>query len=570
MTRSTPSSSPRGFRALSAAVAAAVVSTLAPAMSRAGTAVNVVGLDLQAVDAGLSSGTFTSADLVNAYEARIQQYNPTYNAFIWLNANALQDAQAIDAQRAAGGTHGPLFGVPVVIKNSVDVAGVPTTDGTVTFDSAKGGVDLIPKNDAPVVARLRAAGAIIIGETNAPDFSASYNTNSSVAGQTLNTYGKGILPGGSSGGTATAVSASFAVLGIGEETAGSIQVPSNAQSLVGIKPTFGLVPNSGLLPLATSTRDVLGPMARTVYDAAATLNTIAGYSPDDPKTVAANGNIPAAGYTAGLSTTDLQGKRIGLFGTGFKDVQLAPQTATLYNQAVGVLQSEGATVVNDPFAGSTYSSIYAKATGLEGLESFAHDFNQYVIHLGNGQTATSVAAAYQAKTGNSLYDQGILKVLTGGVAPDFNATPDLTAFNLFKTELLTEFLNVMDANHLDALAFPEAYQEVPTIASDPAGQFYPSTSNSDINIMGTPGVTVPAGYYPDGTPFGLIFLGRPFAEQELLNDAYAFEQATNARVEPTLTAAVPLPPAWAMAGSFAPLGMAAAAAVRRRRRIASA
>jgi aspartyl-tRNA(Asn)/glutamyl-tRNA(Gln) amidotransferase subunit A len=219
----------------------------------------IIELTLQSAQDGLQNGRYTSRQLVEASLARIATYNPGYNAIITPNPAALREADDVDRRRAAGEALGPLAGIPVVVKDTIDVAGLPTTAGWAPLSSRAGGIDLIPVRDAPVVERLRAAGAVILGKTNVPVFSLSWdNANDSWAGATYNAAAPARAPGGSSTGTATAVAASFALLGLGEETGGSIQCPAANQALVGIKPTFGLVPNTGVVPLGGSTRDAIG------------------------------------------------------------------------------------------------------------------------------------------------------------------------------------------------------------------------------------------------------------------------------------------------------------------------
>ena len=257
------------------------------------TTIDVTELTVEQVQSGFASGAMTSESLTAAFLERIAKFNPRYNAIIFLNPDALDDARAIDARRAAGETLGPLAGVPVVVKDTMDMAGFPTTAGWTLLYSPTGGVDLMPSTDSPVVARMRAAGCVILGKTNVPVLSATgSHANDSWAGPTLNAVDVSFMPGGSSAGTATAVGASMAVLGLAEETGGSIQNPASAQALVGIKPTFALVPNAGVMPLAGSTRDVVGPIARCVRDAALTLDALAGFSEEDLKTVAGVGMKP--------------------------------------------------------------------------------------------------------------------------------------------------------------------------------------------------------------------------------------------------------------------------------------
>jgi Asp-tRNA(Asn)/Glu-tRNA(Gln) amidotransferase A subunit family amidase len=315
--------------------------------------IDIVELTIADVQKGFLAGRFTSESLTRLHLERIEAYEPFYNAFTFMNPNAIAEARAIDERRKAGETLGPLAGVPVVVKEAMDFAGLPSTAGWARLSSRAGGVDLIPERDAPVVARLRSAGAVILGKTNIPAFSHDgARANSSWDGPTFNAVDRAIAPGASSSGTATAVSGSFAVVGLAEETGGSIQNPASAQSLIGLKPTFALVPNSGVAPLAGSTRDVVGPHARTVIDAALLLDVLAGYSPEDPKTVAAIDKIPEGGYSSKLSKDALKGARLGLYGPGWRSNNpLSDECGALYARAVDELKSLGAVVVEDPFAG---------------------------------------------------------------------------------------------------------------------------------------------------------------------------------------------------------------------------
>ncbi len=242
----------------------AATSPASPIAGRDLAARDLAARDLTArdVQAAYSAGEFTAVDLTRAFLNRIDRYESHYNAMISMNPDALAIAAALDEEYASAGPRGPLHGVPVVIKDNLDYGGLVTTAGFSGFSGVAGGIDMVPQDDATAVARLRQAGAIILGKTNLPDFAEDgTRTRSSVAGVTLNPYNTDKAPGGSSGGTATAVNANFAVLGLGTETGGSIQNPAAAQALVGVKPTFGLVPLDGVVPLNSTNVDVVGPRA---------------------------------------------------------------------------------------------------------------------------------------------------------------------------------------------------------------------------------------------------------------------------------------------------------------------
>jgi Asp-tRNA(Asn)/Glu-tRNA(Gln) amidotransferase A subunit family amidase len=503
--------------------------------------VNVVELTVSDIQTAFASHKYTSRQLTEAYLARIAMYNPGYNAIITFNPDALEEADEIDRRRAAGEALGPLAGVPVVIKDSMNFAGLPTTAGWAPLSRRAGGIDLVPDSDAPVVARLRAAGTVILGKTNLPAWSVSgTNANDSWAGPTYNAVAPTRAPGGSSAGTATAVSASFAVLGLGEETGGSIQNPAAAQALISIKPTFALVPNMGVVPLGGSTRDVVGPIAKTVRDAALVLDVIAGYTPADPKTVASIGHVPREGYSPGLSSATLRGKRIGLYGPGWNAAKLSRETLRLYTASIEAMRRKGAILVADPFAGSDFASL-ARADGplqydQRGEESAAFDLQNYLAQLGPGARVHSlkelIAITHQdpfGETGPLAYERAQPAFLQSLGAP--SVPPSLDAFLELREHYIATFSATMDRRNIDALVFPQSRAETPQLFS---GGEITQTVTSEINIGGFPGVTVPAGYYQSGAAFGLIFVGRLWDEATLLKLAYAYEQHTLIRKAPRL------------------------------------
>ena len=272
-------------------------------------------MTVERAQAGFAGGAFTSESLTQAFLDRIAIYNPPYNAIVFMNPGALDDARSSDGRRTSGKSLGPLDGVPVVVKDAMDMAGFPTTGGWRLLRSKTSGVDLYPAMDAPVVARMRAAARHSRKDQYSGFERHRQPCQRQLGGPTYNAAGREFLPGGSSAGTATAVGASLAVLGLAEETGGSIQNPASAQGLVGIKPTFALVPNVGVLPLS-SLRDVVGPIGRCVRDAAMALDALAGFTMADPKTIAGVGRRPPGGYAANLKPDALRGKRIGTYGPG--------------------------------------------------------------------------------------------------------------------------------------------------------------------------------------------------------------------------------------------------------------
>ncbi|MGE4481892.1 amidase [Acidocella sp.] len=505
---------------------------------------DLVEMTLEDAAAAFARGV-TSEALTKAFLARIATYNPRYNAIITMNPAALDEAREIDRRRAAGEALGPLAGVPVVIKDTMDMAGLPTTAGWHFLSARAGGVDLIPETDAPVTARMKAAGCVILGKTNVPILSATgTHASNSWAGPTLNAAAPDRMPGGSTAGTATAVGASLAVLGLAEETGGSIQNPASAQGLVGIKPSFALVPNSGVVPLAGSTRDVVGPIARCVRDAALTLDVIAGYCSQDPKTVAGIGKRPPGGYASLLSPTALKGKRLGLYGSGWRDRPLSAECASLYQRAQEELAARGASLIEDPFAGSGFAAISKPISDkyyfdARGMECCAYDMELYLRRLGpNAAVKDYKTLAEMTKAEDPFAPGGVMEYMDYLPETKFsneNPTlpPPLTDFLGAKEAYLAVVEEVFARHRLDALVFPQMIRELPFLNSD---DVISETTVCEINIAGMPGVVMPAGQYASGAPFTLIFVGKQWSEAELLALAYDYEQATRHRVAPVLSA----------------------------------
>ena len=491
-------------------------------------AIDVVELTVDQIQAAYTAGEYTAVELTRAYLDRIELYEEHYNAFISMNADALLVAAELDEQYVAAGPVGPLHGVPVVIKDNIDQAGRVTTAGFDGFSGATGGIDMIPDDNAAVVDRLRAAGAIILGKTNLPDFAGhGTRTESTVAGVTLNPYNVDKVPGGSSGGTATAVNASFAVLGLGTETGGSLQNPASAQGLVAVKVTYGLAPIEGIVPLSGTYVDVVGPLARTVRDAARTLDVISGPTPEDPATFAAVGHMPEGGYLASLEGATLEGKSFGLVGPGWRNQWL-----------VGL----GAEVVEDPFEGSGFIELYGERPRVP--SQGAYDMLRYMQGLGPNASFHSVQE-WEALSGRE-FRRGRGRGGRGGRGPTSPARPSATeagdAFQAWRMRIRQLYRGVFEEHDLDGLFFPQAGAPNRDMVEDPERPDYkpnnwPELPSNIINDFGVPVVTVPYSYYEDGTPFVLAFVGDLWTEAELLGYAYLLEQATKARVAPRLSAA---------------------------------
>ena len=489
---------------------------------------DVVELTVADVAAGLSSGEFTAVELTMAFLDRIEMHEERYNAFVSLNPQALADAAQLDEEYRENGPRGPLHGVPVVVKDNIDVAGMVTTVGFDGFSAEAGGVDMAPQRDAPVVARLREAGAVILGKTNLPDFAShGTRTHSSVAGTTLNPYDTTKAPGGSSGGTATAVNASFAVLGLGTETGGSIQNPASAQGLVGVKPTQGLIPMEGIFPLSGYYVDVVGPITRSVPDAAIVMDVLTG-----------DGSYTRELTVDGREPPSFEGLRFGLVGEGWRDdwLPLDSATAKEYRSAVAVLEALGAEPVEAPFAESGFKLLYSRRPR---VGTATHDVAGYLRRLGEDAAFTSIAE-WESLAGESL------ERFARGDTVDPGTTEAGREFEAWRSEILDLFASVLDEHSLDGLFFPQAASPSRDLVEDPEQPGFnpnnwPELPSNIVNDIGLPTVVVPASYYPSGLPFVAAFIGRKGSEVDLLKWAAALERATNARMAPRL--APPFSPA---------------------------
>ncbi|MHB8587042.1 MAG: amidase family protein [Thermoplasmatota archaeon] len=469
------------------------------------------GIDLEnatipQLERALASGNITSVELVQAYIARIHAYDqagPAVNSVQIINPNALTEAAALDAERAAGHVRGPLHGIPILIKDNVGTNDEPTTAGSIAL--AKN----VPPLNATLTDRLRAAGMIILGKTKLSEFAnwvslTMPNGYSSLGGQVHNAYTGGD-PSGSSSGSGVAGSMAFAAITIGTETSGSILGPSDANSLVGVKPTTGLVSRAGVIPLAGHF-DTPGPMGRDVTDVALVLGAIAGPDPKDPMTAASANELPAnRDYTVGLRADALKGVRLGYVGNG---------TDPIFARAMIDLKNAGAILVHLP-ATAGQDNVGTPELGLIPNE-FKFGINDYLAHeAGPGlpvKDLTGIIEYNQMHPDKVKYGQDLLIAsdATAGSGPlaDASATPVIQADRAYVDATFAQ-------NNLAAMIGPSL-------------QFVQEGAEA-----GYPTVIVPAGY--NGLfPEGISFFGRAWSESHLLAYAYAYEQASHRREPPTI------------------------------------
>ncbi|RIV23204.1 amidase [Alicyclobacillaceae bacterium I2511] len=467
----------------------------------------------------MEQGETTAADIVQGYLLRIAANNHAgseINAVLEVNPDALQIAESLDAERQARGPRGPLHGIPVLLKDNIDTGDkLHTSAGSLALANSQA------LADAFLVEKLRQAGAIILGKANMTEW-ANFMTEgmpngySSRGGQVKNPYGPGKLDvGGSSSGSAAAVAANFVPLAVGTETSGSILSPAASNSVVGIKPTLGLVSRSGLIPIAHS-QDTAGPLARTVRDA---LWLLAGMAGVDPRDVVTRASAPLhpGHWIAELSTDALQGKRIGVprepFYTDLSQAQLR-----VMDEAVLVLQDLGAQVV-DPLP---YPDLSVIQNHTVLLYEFKPDLNAYLARLSAEVSAHSLQEIVEFNRQHPQqclrYGQTLLSSanLTTGTLTESKYLQSLAKDRYFARKIGMD--HVLAQHHLDALLFPSNHG-----AAIPAKAGYPS-------------ITVPGGRAgADGIPVGITFTGTAWSEPTLAAMAYAFEQATHHRAAPSTT-----------------------------------
>jgi Asp-tRNA(Asn)/Glu-tRNA(Gln) amidotransferase A subunit family amidase len=500
---------------------------------------------------------YTVAQVVGWHLDRIVRYNGIYRAVQTVNTKAaLAEAAREDAEsKAPGFQPGPLWGVPIVTKANTSVQGLITTDGWRGYMLP--GHELIAPRDATIVAKLRAAGAILIGVTNMPDFAASDTNRSTAFGRTGNAYDVRFSPGGSSGGTVTTVTANLAVLGNGTDTGNSIRMPVATSNLVGIFPTRGLVSLAGIAPLDWQL-DNTGPIARDVADASIALTVMAGEDPLDPVTVGSTAKAQSGPYTKYLKPGALKGKRFAVpafilegdspvfqgvcadatpaqFAKAKEKSQipLMPETRAAFLKAIEEMRAAGATVLIDPqilpdsFADAA-SHICTRPYVREGTEKFLANFGPDEYHS---------AAEYERAVGKPL-PEVIIGGQQNGIAqatlesdPQADANflgPRRAVMALYETEL--------DRLHLDGFVYP-AIQMPPvdeTMPQDGRLSEGPHSATGWVNMLGVPAISFPAGFYADGLPFGIEISARNWHEGDLIGWAYDYELHTRHRRPPVL------------------------------------
>ncbi len=477
---------------------------------------DVVEATIPELQAAMQSGAVTAVELVDAYLARIAAFDhhgPELNAMIVLNPNARTEAAALDRERTERGVRGPLHGIPVILKDNFDTSDLPTTGGSVAL------AGLVPPDDGFQVKRLRDAGAIILGKANMHELASGITTVSSLGGQTRNPYDLSRNPGGSSGGTGVAIAASFAAVGWGTDTCGSIRIPASQNNLFGLRPTKGLSSIDGIIPLC-HTQDVAGPLARTVTDLAIALDATVGRDHSDPATSALD-SIPMPQFFSSLDTNALRGARLGVVTTMFGSEGESGDMTAVVRAGLDQMRLLGAEIVEVEIPGLDTALDGSSVIDFE----FKFDLMDYLA-----TTPGAGVSSLEDILDRGLYHRALEERFRRRNRVALRDSPEYRSALSKRGVVRQIVLTAMDRLHVDALVYP-TMRVRPAVIGEPQGG-----SNCQLSATaGLPALSVPAGFTGDGLPVGLELLGRRFDDARLVAFGYAFEHRVHPRRVPSST-----------------------------------
>ena len=478
------------------------------------------------IQSAIFTGKVTVRQIVDAYLARIDtldQQGPALNAMVTVNSRAQQDADELDATFGKSGrSAGPLHGIPIVIKDCLETADMPTSFGSEVF------AEYQPQKDATVVTKLRDAGAVILGKTTLPDWATSWFSYSSRTGLTKNPYDLQRDPGGSSSGTGAAVASGYAAAGLGTDCGGSVRLPSSFCGLVGVRSTPGLISRAGCNPLV-SVQDTIGPMTHSVEDAARLFTVMVGFDETDPLTYAYSVSRAPSSYLGALVPDALKGLRVGVLRSAFgsdDDPNAAPVNQVIAG-ALTELTAGGAELVDveiDDLTG------WIGRTSMYTIKS-KYDIDKW---LAGKPDAPAHSVAEIMKSGRYHPKLDLLEALAEGPDDPLNDLEFYRAYTAHE-DFMKVVVNLMEANGLSALVYPTCQVIPPTREDTDSGLW--NTLNFPTNTVISsqtwmPAITVPAGLTDAGLPVGLEILARPYDEPTMFRVAYGFEQVTGHQNQP--------------------------------------
>jgi len=486
---------------------------------------------IEQIQAAFKLGKLTARQLVQGYLDRISAYDqkgPKLNAIITLNPEALEEADRLDAQSKRSGFLGPLHGIPILVKDEIDTAGMPTTLGSVVFK------DYRPPLDAFVVGRLKKAGAIILGKTTLSEFAAG-DTYGSLFGATRNPYDLERTVGGSSGGSGASVAANFSTVAVGEETGASLRRPGAWNGIVAMRTTAGLISRTGMYDGYPSEPATMGPMARTVRDMAKLLDAMVGYDPEDPLTALGVGHFPES-YTRLLDRTSLRGARLGILR---ESIGAASEPASedfkkvnvVFEKNIAELKAAGAVLIDPLVIPDLKKLLDQRAVNSPTAEE--------ALRVWLGRNPNSPIKT-RADIQNSRQVDQIFPPTKAQQWKRTTEPVDLARWGEYLTarhQLLLNLMKVMADNRLDAIVH-KSVEHQPTLIKD--GMNPPYVTNKGVPTLNTflvyvPSITVPSGFTSDNLPTGITFLGRPYSDATMIQLAYSYEQNTHHRKPPETT-----------------------------------
>jgi Asp-tRNA(Asn)/Glu-tRNA(Gln) amidotransferase A subunit family amidase len=483
------------------------------------------------INAAMDAGALSSEKLVQLYLARIAAYDkqgPKINAVITMNPNALAEAKALDLERKTKGRRSPIHGIPIVIKDLIDLEGFPTSAGFKPFGNP------IAEKDAPIVARVKAAGGIILAKVATVNwFGRDGFGPTHPIGATLNPYNVEHSPGGSSNGTGAAMATWYAAIGIGTDTGGSVQSPSANNSVIGMVPTHGLTSRTGIVPRGP-THDRAGPMGRSVYDITTLLGIMSGFDFEDKETYLGLGRYADPRWAEQLRANDLHGRRIGVLREGMGDLSKNPEVSAIFEAALEDMRKAGAQIV-DPITSGIDLSKQASTEAVS--VSYTHELllagDVYLARLGPNRPYKTMKDFIQT-VGIEKFNDRYQKAMTYG---PIDQDPDF--LRLYRSRKAMRELIESLADKYDLDAFVILYRSPPPLASPPKGYVSDSIGGNLTSPTGLPGVIVPAGYTKKNLPVGLQFIGKTFEDLQLLQVAHGYEQISKKRKSPALTPPLP-------------------------------
>jgi Asp-tRNA(Asn)/Glu-tRNA(Gln) amidotransferase A subunit family amidase len=470
----------------------------------------------------------TAGQLIEWYLARIEAFDgsgPEINSIITLDKDAKGVAARLDKEYAERGLTGSLHGIPILVKDQIDVAGLPTTLGSVLFK------DYFPDQDATVVTKLKLAGAVILGKTTLGEMGGG-DTHGTLFGSTRNPYDLERTPGGSSGGSAAALSANFATLALGQEGLASIRRPAAWTSTVGFRPSLGLVSRTGSFGGWPARNGSIGPMARTVADLSRLLDVLVGYDRTDRITAFGVRHIPPS-FTGGLSRSGLRGVKVGVIRQRIglrseiesKDYE---SVSSVFDRAVEELSLAGAVVV-DPIAIPSLDELLAK-------RAFPHSAESFMSWMGRSKSPPF--RSYEDLVANPVHVE-VMQRRSGGRPAEWNGTH--YEHLIAREELKTQLLVLMADHDLDVIVH-KSVEHTPTLIREginPPYRNHTGTPHINTFLEDVPAISIPAGFTDEHRPVGITFLGPPYSDAKMIRYAYAYEQATHHRIPPTSTPALP-------------------------------